>query len=159
MATEYDRLFGTRSLNGRVDAFAQDITRTRVFTSKFEQGRSLVAEDGTFEWDELTFSRSLAPVRGHMGPHPLRQDLARVNRRSSVAVVKEACLFLGKIEYRAAVGDLIELLRSKDLGLAYNALWALREITNQHIGADPGLWEFWLRESGWEESSLEDENG
>ena len=88
MATDYQRLFGLRSLNARVEAFGEDVTKGRLFTGKFRQGRPLVAEDGTCEWDEVTFSRGLAPVVGAKGRFPRKAELDKTVRRSAVADVK-----------------------------------------------------------------------
>lgn len=90
MATDYERLFGVRSLNGKVEAFGRDVIRTNVFTSKFKAGRPLMAEDGTCEWDEIQFSRALAPVTGHAAKFPEGADLTQVNRRSAVAHIKRS---------------------------------------------------------------------
>lgn len=89
MATDYQRLLGLRSLNGKVEAFGKDVTRTGVFRQKFQSyGRKLVAEDGTFEWDEVTYGRGLAPVTGHAAPFPEGNPLGTVHRKSSVVHIK-----------------------------------------------------------------------
>jgi len=106
MATEQE-LFGIRSLNGKVEAFGQDSLRTRVFTSVVDKGRDLGAEDGTLEWDEKTFSRSLAPVVGHDSPFPERQLLQTINRRSAVAHIKESKIIPArKLYYERESGGL-----------------------------------------------------
>ena len=88
--TPYNRLFGLRSLNGRVEAFASPATDSMLFTSKFKRGRTLAAEDGTLEWDELTFGRGLAPVTGHKARFPNMDPLTIVNRKSAVAHLKRS---------------------------------------------------------------------
>lgn len=90
MSSPAQQLLGLRSLNGRVEAFGEDVTRTKAFTNKFAMGRKLVSLDGSFEWDEVTHSRSLAPVVGRDSPFPLRQELSVTPRRSSVADIKES---------------------------------------------------------------------
>lgn len=106
MTTETE-LFGLRSLNGKIEAFGADAIRTRVATNKFALGRTLVAEDGTAEWDEVTFDRGLAPVVGHDSPFPLRQNLAVINRRSAVAHIKESKVIPArKLYYEREAGGL-----------------------------------------------------
>lgn len=90
MASDYDRLFGLPSLNGRVEAFASDVNRTDVWASKFRMGRSIQSEDGTVQWDEQRFSRGLAPVAGAEGRHPRKDPLTKVARRSAVAHIKRS---------------------------------------------------------------------
>src|SRR5262249_13147758 len=60
-----------------------------------------------------------------------------------VALRKSACLFLGRLHDTVAIGELIEMLASKDEGLAANAHWALCEITAQRLGNDAQLWTAW----------------
>jgi hypothetical protein len=90
MATDYDRLMGVQSLNGKVEAFGRDVTRTTVFTRKFRSGRQLATEDGQTMWDEVQYSRGLAPVVGHMGRFPEGGPLTKLVRRSAVAHIKRA---------------------------------------------------------------------
>jgi hypothetical protein len=107
MATDYERLFGVRSLNGKVEAFAKDVIRTNVFSSKFMAGRPLMAEDGTCEWDEIQFSRALAPVTGHAAQFPEGTELSKINRRSAVAHIKRSKRINPyKIHYERAPGSL-----------------------------------------------------
>ncbi len=105
MATDYERLFGLRSLNGKVEAFANDVIRTNVFSSKFKLGRPLMAEDGTCEWDEIQLSRALAPVTGHASQFPEGSEVTKVNRRSAVAHIKRSKRINPyKIHYERAPG-------------------------------------------------------
>lgn len=107
MATDYDRMFGTRSLNGKVEIFAQDVTRTRVFQGKFRQGRKLTAEDGSMEWDELRYSRGLAPFTAPHGQFPEGDNLTRVLRKSAVAHIKRSrVLDPDRLFYQRAPGEL-----------------------------------------------------
>jgi hypothetical protein len=69
-------------------------------------------------------------------------------RRATPPLQKEACLLLGKLKYRPAVGDLIERLRQDANGLRANAHWALREITGQSLPPNPELWEAWWETTG-----------
>lgn len=105
MATDYDRLFGLRSLNGKVEAFARDVIRTNICTSKFLAGRPLMAEDGTCEWDEIQLSRALAPVTGHAAQFPEGTEVTKINRRSAVAHIKRSKRINPyKIHYERAPG-------------------------------------------------------
>lgn len=107
MATDYERLFGVRSLNGKVEAFANDVIRTNVFSSKFRLGRPLMAEDGTCEWDEIQLSRALAPVTGHAAQFPEGAEVTKINRRSAVAHIKRSKRINPyKIHYERAPGML-----------------------------------------------------
>lgn len=107
MATDYERLFGVRSLNGKVEAFANDVIRTSVFSDKFRRGRPLMAEDGTCEWDEIQLSRALAPVTGHAAQFPEGPEVTKINRRSAVAHIKRAKRINPyKIHYERAPGML-----------------------------------------------------
>lgn len=66
----------------------------------------------------------------------------------SLAVRRKACLVLGKIAYRPATRDLIDLLHSEEKGLASDAHWALRSITGLQLTAVPALWESWWKRVG-----------
>lgn len=90
MATDYQRLFGVRSLNGKVEAFGMDAARNYAATRRFQAGRKLMAEDGTCEWDEIQFSRGLAPVTGLKGRHVEKAELTKLVRRSAVMAIKRS---------------------------------------------------------------------
>lgn len=90
MASDYDRLFGLPSLNGRVEAFATNVNDTPVFLSKFEAGRAILSNDGTAQWDETRFSQGLAPIAGAKGRHARKNPLTKVARRSACAHVKRS---------------------------------------------------------------------
>lgn len=66
----------------------------------------------------------------------------------SLAVRRKACLVLGKIAYRPATRDLIDLLHSEEKGLGSDAHWALRSITGLQLTAIPALWESWWERVG-----------
>jgi HEAT repeat protein len=66
----------------------------------------------------------------------------------SVAVKKKAVLLLGRIGYRPAARDLIDLLRSPNAGLVANAHWALREMTGLRLAPDIEMWELWWEKVG-----------
>lgn len=107
MATDYQRLFGVRSLNEKVEAFGQDAVRNFAATRKFNMGRKLMAEDGTCEWDEIQFSRGLAPVTGIKGKHVEKAELTKIVRRSAVMAIKRSVrLDPHKIHYERAPGEL-----------------------------------------------------
>lgn len=107
MASDFDVLFGLRSLNGRVEAFGDNVLRTRVFQNKFAMGRDLMTEDGNVEWDELTFSRGLAPVTGRRGRFVNKAELSYVNRRSAVADIKQSVdLNPDRLFFQRQVGSL-----------------------------------------------------
>jgi hypothetical protein len=62
----------------------------------------------------------------------------------SDAIKKQACLFLGRVMYRPAVRELIDVLRNTDdPGFRANAHWSLRRITGQKLPQDVRSWELW----------------
>jgi HEAT repeat protein len=63
------------------------------------------------------------------------------------AVKREACSLLGKLRYRPAAADLIELLTQEDPGLVASAHWALKQITGQQLKPDVALWREWWNRS------------
>ena len=67
---------------------------------------------------------------------------------SSVPVLKQACLVLGRIGHEEAVRALIDAMGSDDKGLAGNAHWALMRITGQGLKLDAALWDLWWERSG-----------
>jgi HEAT repeat protein len=74
--------------------------------------------------------------------------LELLKETQTLGIRKEACLVLGRINCKAAVRELINLLEEKDEGLAANAYWALRRITGQILKPDPEVWEFWWNRVG-----------
>ena len=66
----------------------------------------------------------------------------------SLAVRRKACLVIGKIGYRDAVPELIELLGSDERGLVADAHWALKKITGQRLRASIDLWRIWWERMG-----------
>jgi HEAT repeat protein len=71
-----------------------------------------------------------------------------VSEAGNLAVRKQACLLMGRLQHQAAVRDLIDALHEEDVGLVKNAHWALRQITGQRLGRDAELWETWWKGSG-----------
>ncbi len=74
--------------------------------------------------------------------HPLVLD------PRTLGVCKKASLLMGRLEYRPAVRDLIDLLYDADDGLVKNAHWSLRRITKLSVGPDPEAWEIWWERVG-----------
>jgi HEAT repeat protein len=67
----------------------------------------------------------------------------------SDAIKKQACLFLGRVQHRPAVRELIDLLRdTKDPGLKAGAHWSLQRITGLNLRRDLELWEQWWEHAG-----------
>ncbi|HZN42051.1 MAG TPA: HEAT repeat domain-containing protein [Planctomycetota bacterium] len=67
----------------------------------------------------------------------------------SDAIKKQACLFLGRVQHRAAVRELIDLLRdAKDPGLKAGAHWSLQRITGLKLRRELELWEQWWEFTG-----------
>lgn len=63
-------------------------------------------------------------------------------------VMQTACVVLGKIKYKPAVPDLIEFLRSEDLGIVTTAHAALQAISGERLAADPATWKNWWDTAG-----------
>jgi len=67
----------------------------------------------------------------------------------SDAIKKQACLFLGRVQHRPAVRELIDLLRdTKDPGLKAGAHWSLQRITGLRLRRELELWEQWWQNAG-----------
>lgn len=64
----------------------------------------------------------------------------------SVAVLKQACLFVGRVRHAAATRVLIDLL--SEPRVAANAHWALKKITGLKLRASPDLWGQWWERLG-----------
>ena len=69
--------------------------------------------------------------------------LELLKRTKSVSARKQICLVLGRLKHKPAIDDLIHSLRDTDPGVSSNAHWALKQITNVTLKADPALWEVW----------------
>lgn len=81
------------------------------------------------------------------------EDGARVfgllKETKSDAIKKQACTFLGRVQHRPAVRELIDLLRdTKDPGLKAGAHWSLQRITGLKLRREPELWEQWWEHAG-----------
>lgn len=100
------------------------------------------------EWGDdskLAALQGLA-VFGRSEDGPLVMDV--LSDAVTVAVEKQAALFLGRVKCLAAVPDLIGLLTSDDPGLVANAHWALKRISGLRLNPDPALWNAWWERSG-----------
>jgi HEAT repeat protein len=99
----------------------------------------------------LEEGRRLAALQG-LGILALSEDgpvvLMLLHDTSSVALRREACLFLGRVKCGAAVRDLIDLLRGEESGVSENAHWALQQITGLGLKREVDVWEFWWNRSG-----------
>ncbi|MGE4142816.1 MAG: major capsid protein [Planctomycetota bacterium] len=81
-------LLGVDTLTGLVRTFAQQ-AEERTCTPFFEQNAARILPAGTSaSWDEVTFSRHLAPVAGLDSPHTRAQRLKPKKRSSTMAVIK-----------------------------------------------------------------------
>ena len=67
----------------------------------------------------------------------------------SDAIKKQACLFLGRVQHRPAVRELIDLLRdAKDPGLKAGAHRSLQRITGLTLRRELEVWELWWVNAG-----------
>ena len=69
---------------------------------------------------------------------------------STVALRREACLAVGRLELFVLTEPLIDLLADEDFGVRVNAHWALEEVTGKKMQPDPNRWYAWHdRELRW----------
>lgn len=85
-------------------------------------------------------SRRLAPQDGQL-VMPMLFSSSRMVRQ-------QACGVLGKSKYKAAVSDLIEMMREEDVGIVGDAHRALQEITGQSLARSYDLWRSWWEAGG-----------
>jgi len=106
VTTAVETLFGVRTLTGMLKTFADD-SRDKFFRSFFEKGTKSRVDGNTFEWDEVTYSRELAPIIGSSSPAPMTPVTNRVNRVASMVDIKHHCFIPGDRLYRErAPGEL-----------------------------------------------------
>jgi hypothetical protein len=98
--------------------------------------------------DDATRIAALQELSAHAQPED-GERVAALLQRSEPAVLKEVCLFLGRVQYRPAVREMIDLMRDTgDAGLKANAHWSLQRITGLQLKQDPNLWEQWWQRGG-----------
>ena len=86
--TTIDDLLAVDTLTGLVRTFAQQ-AEERTCTPFFERNAAKIIPSGTSaSWDEVTFSRHLAPVAGLDSPHTRAKRLKPKKRSSTMAVIK-----------------------------------------------------------------------
>lgn len=147
--TAIDTLLGVETLTGLVKTFA-DQADNRACTELFQKfGRTLLPAGDTVGWEEVEFSRHLAPVAGPDSPHTRAKLLGRGKRSSAMAWVKaykdipSSHLFL----HRAPGSDMADAeavlaMEAEDLGniiqntreyLAAGALLGLIDVNPQTV--------------------------
>lgn len=119
----------------------------------------------TFRPESISICASQVRRLGRSGDVRVDRGLAQ-RLRWAVDVDRPAAsrallLALGELRDYDSMPILIELLDSEDSGLASNALWALRRITDMNFPGNAARWETWYeRELAWfeheEESALRD---
>jgi hypothetical protein len=90
MSTQFDRVFGVRSLSDLVVAFGAEEALDSMGQNLFTRGRVMEPAADVVEWDEFQLHRHLAPVTGRDSPFPLLEHATRINRTSSMAHIKIA---------------------------------------------------------------------
>ena len=80
-------LLSVDTLTGLVRRFA-DQSENRTCTALFKRAKRLRPEGRAVKWEEVAFSRSLAPVTGPESPHPQARRLGRTWRSSVMVMVK-----------------------------------------------------------------------
>ena len=88
MPTAIDDLLAVETLTGMIKTFS-DQAENRSCSALFARAaRPLYPEGDSASWDEVQFSRHLAPVSGPDSPHTRAKRLGRSKRSSSMAMVK-----------------------------------------------------------------------
>lgn len=86
--TSHERVFGIRTLDGLVQAYAKEEANNTFFQGLFMAGRKLEPDGDSVEWDEVQMHRHLAPVVGRDAPFQILEDTTKVARNSACAHVK-----------------------------------------------------------------------
>ena len=88
MTTAIDDLLSVETLTGMIQTFA-DQAENRSCSALFSNSaRQLFPQGDSASWDEVEFSRHLAPVSGPDSPHTRSKRLGRRKRACSMAMVK-----------------------------------------------------------------------
>ncbi len=88
----------------------------------------------------------LAPFASPAQDESLREALREALEHEHEGVRKAAAVALGRLEDRAAVPRLIDLLDTRSGGLRRTAHWSLRQITDLTLPPDVQRWSTWYRE-------------
>ena len=153
MTTAIDDLLSVETLTGMIQTFA-DQAENRSCSALFSRAaRPLYPEGDSASWDEVVFSRHLAPVSGPDSPHTRAKRLGRSKRSSSMAMVKvykdlpSSHLFLQRAPgsnmadaeavLTAELEDLANLIANTKEFLACGALLGKIEVSPQTVpGSD-----------------------
>jgi len=88
MTCPIEDLCSVQTLTGLVRTFA-DQSENRICTDLFEKHAKLIRPQGdSATWEEVEFSRALAPIMGYESPHTQARRLGRVQRASPMIMVK-----------------------------------------------------------------------
>ncbi|HYE92705.1 MAG TPA: hypothetical protein VEA38_16870 [Terriglobales bacterium] len=88
MPTALDELFMAEAMTGSVRRFAEQ-SEERSFWKYYEGGERLSPVTDVVKWDEVRFSRDLAPVTGPNSPSKATKPLGIIKRTGELFAVKE----------------------------------------------------------------------
>lgn len=88
MPTALDELFMAESMTGMVRRFA-DQSKERTFLAPYQAGEQLMPQTDVVKWDEVRYSRDLAPVTGTSSPSKATKPLGIIKRTGQLYSVKE----------------------------------------------------------------------
>lgn len=100
MSSAFQQLFGIQTLSGLVVAFGAEESMDNMFQALFRRGESMTEDGDEATWDEVQLDRHLAPVRGENGLWPSSQNTVTINRKSTMAHVKDSTFILGSKLYK-----------------------------------------------------------
>ena len=85
---DLEDLFGIETLTAMVRRFAEPV-ENRIFTSVFDEGEKLMPQGESAIWDEVRYSRDLAPTTGPDSPTTSQPKTDRTPRSTVMVDIKE----------------------------------------------------------------------
>lgn len=87
-ATPFDALFMSETMTGTVRRFAEQ-SKERSYFGVYERGERIQTPTDTFKWDEIRYSRDLAPAMGPSSPTVATRKVGTKVRTGTVIKVGE----------------------------------------------------------------------
>lgn len=88
MPTALDELFMAESMTTAVRGFA-DQSQDRSWIAPYEAGERLLPTGDTVKWDEMRYSRDLAPVTGQSSPSTATKPVGVIKKFAPIVAIKE----------------------------------------------------------------------
>lgn len=88
MPTALDELFMAESMTTAVRRFA-DQSQDRSWIAPYEAGERLLPTGDTVKWDEMRYSRDLAPVTGQSSPSTATKPVGVIKKFAPIVAIKE----------------------------------------------------------------------